>query len=169
MKSMIMNLARLVLGAGMLLTLVNCNKSSDSGTANSSVVNTQNLCGAGYVNSQYGCIPQGNCPAGQGMYQNMCIQATVTNQTCQAGYLYSSQYNQCLQQGGCQAGFAIYNNQCVYVGYNVGNTNNTMSCQGSCPVGQVQTQNGCLPQGACKPCYGYSNNGWCYPSLNGGY
>lgn len=40
---------------------------------------TPNSCQAGYYPSQYGCLPQGNCPAGQVTYNNTCVPVTATS------------------------------------------------------------------------------------------
>lgn len=38
-------------------------------------------CDSGYVLTQYGCLPQGACPEGQGMYnKNTCVPAVSVEQ-----------------------------------------------------------------------------------------
>lgn len=55
-----------------------CGKSNDNQIASAPPVSS---CQAGYAQSQYGCLPQGYCAAGQVQYQNSCITSTniVTN------------------------------------------------------------------------------------------
>lgn len=45
----------------------------------------------GYVNTQYGCVPQGTCGANQGSYNGVCYPATtLTSGTCPANFTYSN-------------------------------------------------------------------------------
>jgi hypothetical protein len=86
------------------------------------------VCGSGLVNTQYGCLQQGMCPAGQAQINNNQCVAATQNQ-CSSGYVYSANYGGCLPQGNCPAGQAVYGNQCVQVsnnsGYNNGYNNNS--------------------------------------------
>lgn len=56
-------------------------------------------CGMGSVSTQYGCMPQGNCPAGYGMYNGSCVPATQAGTTgfCSAGM--TQNYSQCVPAG----------------------------------------------------------------------
>ncbi len=97
---------------GVALLMSAC-KNNDGGSAS---VSPYGVCQAGYIQTQYGCLPQSSCPVGQAMYNNTCIPGTVGGQypggqMCQAGYL-QTQYG-CLPQGSCQAGQAMYNNTCI--------------------------------------------------------
>ncbi len=111
MKSTILFALALLGGA---LSLSAC-KNNDSGGA--PVVTAMGMCQGGYVQTQYGCLPQGSCPVGQATYNNTCIPAITTGaypynqQMCQAGYV-QTQYG-CLPQGSCPVGQATYNNTCI--------------------------------------------------------
>lgn len=154
---------------GLAVALIGCNQKRNDDTH---ISPNTNSCSVGYVySSTYGCLPQAGCPAGYGSFNNQCVIAT-SGTSCPIGQVYSAQYG-CLSQGNCPTGYALYNNQCMYVGSTTMNcpmgtmlsgnqcvaTNgmNMNSCQGSCPMGSVQTQYGCLPQGQCTSCYGYQN------------
>ena len=106
-------------GAVVALFIVGCGKSSGGGSSNTGTVG---VCAAGLVNTQYGCLNQGNCPVGQAQYNNgQCVAATANQ--CAAGSTYSSQVGACLPQGNCPVGQGLYNNQCIIAdGYN--NNNN---------------------------------------------
>ncbi len=117
-----------LVGAVVALLVAGCGKSG-SGSGNSS--GTVGVCSAGLVNTQYGCLQQGFCPAGQAQYNNnQCVPAT-SNQ-CPAGQVYSSLVSTCIPQAHCQMGQGLYNNQCIqadglnngyqngYNGYNTG-------------------------------------------------
>ncbi len=96
-----------LVGAMLAFVLIGCGNDRSSNRNNGSV----GICGAGLVNTQYGCLQQGMCPPGQAQYNNgQCVSA-VANQ-CPAGQVFSSQYG-CLSQGQCPMGQGLYNNQCV--------------------------------------------------------
>ena len=105
-------------GAVVALFIVGCGKSS-GGSSNSTV----GVCASGLVNTQYGCLSQGNCPVGQAQYNNgQCVAATANQ--CGAGSNYSSQVGSCLPQANCPVGQGLYNGQCIIAeGYNT-NINN---------------------------------------------
>ena len=100
-------------GAVVALFIVGCGKSS-GGSSNSTV----GVCASGLVNTQYGCLSQGNCPVGQAQYNNgQCVAATANQ--CGAGSNYSSQVGSCLPQANCPVGQGLYNGQCIIAdGYN---------------------------------------------------
>jgi len=93
-----------------------------------------NGCQSGYINTQYGCLPQGSCPANYAQYNGQCVPAT-SNQ-CQSGYV-KTQYG-CLPQGSCPANYGQYNGQCVPAS---GGSNS------SCPSGYIGTYPNCYPSG----------------------
>lgn len=107
-------------GAVVALFIVGCGKSSGGGNSSTGVAG---VCAAGLVNTQYGCLTQGNCPVGQAQYNNgQCVAATANQ--CAVGSTYSSQVGTCLPQGNCPAGQGQYNGQCVITdGYNNGFNN----------------------------------------------
>jgi hypothetical protein len=145
-----------------------------------------NTCQAGSVNTQYGCLPQGNCQFGFAMYNNSCIPAVQQqfnqNVQCPSGQ-FNTQFG-CRTQGNCQYGYASYNNSCIPVVNNninnncISNTNNnTYSNTGNyggfnyginynygygtnCNTG-IQNTN------SCQPGY-YSTNYGCLPQANCG-
>lgn len=108
-KTYLKMLALGLLSLGMS-TLVACNK--DSGSSGSPAPAAAAACGSGYVqHASYGCLPQSNCPANYGMYQNQCIVLTASTTTCTVG---SVQVNgQCLPQGNCPAGYAFNGSTCI--------------------------------------------------------
>jgi hypothetical protein len=59
-----------------------CGKSGQSDDA----VNAQGTCGSGQISTQYGCLSQGGCPSGYGLYSNpqygssQCVPASSTAQ-----------------------------------------------------------------------------------------
>lgn len=91
--------------------------------------------------------------------------------SCQAGYVWTSQYN-CLPQSSCPPGYGMYQNSCIQ-----GSVNNQTCTQ----AGYYPTQYGCLPQGGCQPGSALYNNQTCvqvtnynngyngYNGYNGGY
>jgi hypothetical protein len=101
------------------LFIVGCGKSSGGGSSTGTV--GAGVCAAGLVNTQYGCLSQGNCPVGQAQYNNgQCVAATANQ--CAAGSTYSSQVSTCLPQGNCPVGQGLYNGQCIIAdGYNSNN------------------------------------------------
>lgn len=105
-------------GALAVLLIAGCGKSSGS-KSNGSV----GICASGLVNTQYGCLQQGMCPAGQAQYNNnQCVPAT--NNQCAVGTVYSSQVGTCIPQANCPMGQGLYNNQCIMAdGYNNGYNN----------------------------------------------
>ena len=107
-------------GAVVALFIVGCGKSSGGGNSSTGVAG---VCAAGLVNTQDGCLTQGNCPVGQAQYNNgQCVAATANQ--CAVGSTYSSQVGTCLPQGNCPAGQGQYNGQCVITdGYNNGFNN----------------------------------------------
>jgi len=119
-----------------------------------------NSCGTGYVYSTYGCLPQGNCQAGFGLYNNTCVQGStgpVANNSCGYGNILSTTYG-CIPQGGCPTGYGLYNNACVYASSLVNGSSPT------CNAGYVHTVNGCLVQGPCQSGYGFDPlYNMCYP------
>ena len=92
-------------------------------------------CSMGYVSTGYGCLPQGNCPLGQGYYatQNTCVAGTIGggygSYMAWTGYstslINSYAYNDFLFRiSGCvdngAAGFIFYGgNLCSYYGQNM--------------------------------------------------
>jgi len=72
-----------------------------------------NSCQAGTFQTQYGCLPQGNCQAGQASYNGSCIPVTTTGTTnsmnpyqgsCQVGYVQTQMG--CLpQNAACMNGY----------------------------------------------------------------
>lgn len=151
--------------------LIACQKKDDGGK---SAATPAGNCGSGYVySSQYGCLQQGNCPSGQGLYNNQCTLATGNIGNCSSGQVYT-QYG-CLAQGNCPSGQARYGNQCV-MAYNPGG--NQYCVNGNCNYnGQngynYQYQNGYFvpmyPQYYGNPYqynYGYPYYGG---GLNGGF
>jgi hypothetical protein len=108
-----------------------------------------NDCSEGQVKSnQYGCIPQGSCPSGQGQYNGQCVALNGGTST-----------------GGCPMGYQYYNGQCIpqQGGYPTG---------GNCPAGTYFNGSQCIPQqggtGNC-PAGTYFNGSQCIPQQGGGY
>ncbi|MFN8846930.1 MAG: hypothetical protein ACK5W9_08775, partial [Bdellovibrionales bacterium] len=97
---------------GMALLVSGCGKSGGGGGSSVNNANT-NICPAGAVNTQHGCLNQTGCPVGYGNLNGQCVPAlSGSTQQCQAGFVFSNQYG-CLQQGQCPAGYGLYQNQCV--------------------------------------------------------
>lgn len=98
--------------------LVACNKDSGGGSAAPAAAAA---CGAGYVQSaQYGCLPQGGCPANYGMYQNQCMVLSGGTNSCTVGSVYVG--NQCLPQGSCPANHGFNGSTCVVGTSNIATT-----------------------------------------------
>ncbi len=110
------------LGAVSALLIAGCG--SGGGGGSNSTTTTNSICSSGLVNTQYGCLQQGMCPAGQAQYNNTCVMATTN--TCPSGTVYVSQVGQCLSQGSCPAGQAMYNNTCIIANNTSGIYNNGM-------------------------------------------
>lgn len=115
-----------IAGAVLALFVAGCGKSSGSKKNKTQVAGS--VCAAGLVNTQYGCLQQGMCPAGQAQYNNgQCVAAIANNTQCAAGSVYSSQVATCLPQGSCPQGYGSYNSSCIPAdsgyGYNNGYNN----------------------------------------------
>jgi hypothetical protein len=176
------------------VTLSSCGK-TDPTAATTVVTQPSTSCGGGNVYSpSYGCIPQGSCGSGYGMYNNQCVPLTgaVTNPgypnsgyptygNCSAGQVYTQMG--CLTQGNCPSGFGSYNGMCIYgmVGFTWGYTYNYgYGTNPTCGSGYVFSwPYGCLPQAGCGsgsawyqyqcvPVSGYSNNYSCSSSCGSG-
>ena len=140
--------------------------------------NGYNTCQNGTFQTQYGCLPRGNCPVNQAFYSqtNQCVQVTNTytgggttgqypygNGTCQNGAIPT--YLGCLYQGSCPQGMAYspQYNTCVQAqmgGYGGGFGAGVGISFGTCSMGYSYTSYGCLPQGNCPYGMGYFN-GYC--------
>jgi hypothetical protein len=112
-----------LVGAALALVIAGCAKSSGGSSGTPAAAATNSVCPVGLLNTQYGCLSQGNCPVGQAQYNNgQCVAAT-SNQ-CASGTVYSSQVGTCIPQGNCPVGQGLYNNQCIIAdGYNNGFNN----------------------------------------------
>ncbi len=87
---------------------------------------TNYTCTAGQVTTAYGCLSQGNCPAGYGLYSsfygNQCVPGNSTTTTnsascqgrCMSGQVYT-QYG-CAPQGNCGSCMGSIGGGC-YQGY----------------------------------------------------
>lgn len=146
------------------LFLVNCAKNNSGGSTPTAVATAGTCSTAGYVYTQYGCMPQSTCPTNYGYYNGSCYPATTTTpSTCGvSGYVQTAVG--CVPQGTCPVNYGYYNGQC----YPVTTTSTVTSCSST---DVVNTQLGALTVGVCQPyCaqygkkYGYSN-GYCYPAL----
>lgn len=72
-----------IFGAFLAFSIIafsGCGKGGQSRPADSSAA--PGYGNSGTVNTQYGCLPQGNCPAGQALYGNQCIYATGGSNPC---------------------------------------------------------------------------------------
>jgi|GEM_PF-2561826 len=118
-------------------------------------------CSNGQIYTQYGCLSQGSCPAGQAWYAqgNTCVAALQNGfnngfnngfggfgmGNCMAGQVFTSMG--CLPQGPCQygMGYLQMSNQCI-----PGQMNGFGNGFG-CPwgTGFSYTTYSCLPQGGC--------------------
>jgi hypothetical protein len=109
----------------MVLVLGACAKDNGGGAPAdvAAVPQATGTCTAGQVNTQYGCVPQGTCPANYGLHNNQCIPVTTVNGTgngsCVAGQVYT-QYG-CIPQGNCGTNSGYYNNVCIQAYANTGN------------------------------------------------
>jgi len=78
-----------------------------------SPVGVGTACAVGQVSTQYGCVMQGACPVGYGMYNNSCIAATTAQYgttpygASPYGTVVNTGYNG-MTQGPCIAGY-VYN------------------------------------------------------------
>jgi hypothetical protein len=81
-----------------------------------------NQCQPGWLQTQFGCQPQGSCPINTALYNNSCIPATTNMyggngmnglaNNCPVGTIPTQQFG-CLPQGTCMGGQALYNGQCI--------------------------------------------------------
>ena len=112
-------------------TIVSCGSNGGGGNNNATqTAVTPGSCVAGQVyNTTYGCLPQNNCPAGYGSYNNTCVQGTVGGYggngygNCPAGQIYSPTYSTCLPVNNCSQGYGWYGSSCVYCGNSGYNSN----------------------------------------------
>ncbi len=162
---------QVVFAAFTIVGLANCAKSNDN---NSAAV--AGYCAVGQVSTQYGCLNQGGCQYGQGLYNNQCIQGTINNNginnggSCPAGQILTTQG--CLSPGAC---YPTYPNYGFYNGYCYPATNGTTNVNnGQCGTNSIYTtQHGCVQ--SCGANMGYVNgqcvnvgaststgNGWLY-------
>ena len=148
-----------VLALGALAFLVGC-----GGGSSNTTTGAQSQCQSGYgFSTQYNqCLPQSNCPAGQGFYNNSCVATTgtttgtTTGAACADGQINTTQYG-CLARANCQLGmaFSTQTNSCVQG-----------SQYGNCVAGDVYSTNfGCIPQAGCQANTGMSPQG-CVPAMN---
>lgn len=94
---------------GLVILAAACQKGN-----NNKNTNYGNACGVGYAYTQYGCLPQGNCPAGTGSYNGQCVAAIQNNGLNGCSY-YGQQYGGGYYGNGYNNG---YNNQyCNQYGY----------------------------------------------------
>ena len=158
------NVIRIILASGLMgvfLILAACGK--DKGSSNN---NMNGICQAGQVSTQYGCLSQGYCQTGYGLYNNQCIPGNMNNgqNYCPAGQV-STQYG-CLAQGQCQPGSGYYNGQCIPGNYGGNNGGGTSQCQqGTVYVPQIYA---CLPTAGCPSGYANYYNMYCIPVNNNG-
>ena len=104
-------------GFAVLMLFAACGSNSGSSDPGVAAVGT---CSAGYVYStSYGCIVQGSCPAGSGMYNNTCVPATASQCTTTTGYPTTGTY----PYG--------YNGNNGYNGYNNGGINGSCGTTGT--------------------------------------
>ncbi len=164
---------------GFFLLSISCAKDNNKSSNPAPVAAT---CVAGQVaHVSYGCIPQGNCPIGQGFHQNTCTPlntAVFPNSganyqyganTCIAGQVYT--YYGCAPVGQCGPNQGFYNNQCVPVVSVGGNGvpqgfyqhNGYAGYQGQ---GGMNYGGSSYPYGYYNPYYGYGYSG--YPYYGGG-
>ncbi len=146
---------------------------------NNCVSLTQNNCGQGMMQTQYGCMPMNNNyqACGQGMIQtqygcapqNCGPNMTPTQNGCVPvnNNIGTGTYNGCAQGQGyavpvgqttCNAGYVFNQGICSCV--NTYQTSNSV-----CPAGMNYTQYGCEPQGNCPTGQGWYN-GACAAAAN---
>lgn len=169
MKRFLMLVPALILTAALASS---CGKTATCSAGQYAVGNSCVASGSGYSNAygtscpggqfstQYGCLSQGNCPAGQAYYPqgNTCVTALQNGYTngynngytngygsCMAGQVFTSMG--CLPQGPCQYGMGYLQmyNQCIPG--QMGGFGNGFGC----PMGSgfSYTTYSCLPQGGC--------------------
>lgn len=108
------------LAASYVAVMIGCGGSS--GGSRSNVKAGGPMCGPGQVSTQaYGCLSQGGCQAGYGMYNNQCYPGTLANTpgggyqygagSCNGGQVYT--YHGCLPTNGCSNGYGWYQSQCI--------------------------------------------------------
>lgn len=122
MKNIIYRISKVLALVAIAVLVSGCGKDDDASTTLATAV-ASGTCAAGYVyNSTYGCLPQGSCPSGYGIYNNQCLVGTVTTTTttnscqatCSSGYVRTA-YG-CLPQGGCASCYGYSNGWC-FQGY----------------------------------------------------
>jgi len=161
----------LMVSMSFVVGLSACNNGSgSSGSGGGTAVTAQAVgnCAAGSVyTSQYGCLPQSSCPAGQGLYvsgaTSICVVGTTNTCGVNNGYngYYNGGYNPGYNNGlntGCTTG---YNNG--YNGYN-GYTGYTYAYGGSYTIGGGGYANLCAPGWFYSNHYCWNNLGYYYYS-----
>jgi hypothetical protein len=106
---------------GAILSLANCSQDNKNGQSAPPGVVGSNMCTAGSVYTQQGCLPTGSCGQyGQnyGWNGTQCVGggAANVNNACGTGMVYSTQYG-CLAQCEGRMNSGWYQGQCMDVGY----------------------------------------------------
>jgi hypothetical protein len=121
-------------------------------------------CPAGQLrHPNYGCIPQGQCQANYGYYQNQCIPMTGTGTSCPGGQVPINGVG-CVPQGSCPQNYGFYNNQCMAGNIATLPQNGYQYGANACPGGQIYTFYGCLPTNGCQNNQGMYGS-QCVPAL----